>query len=268
MSYIKEFVHKKRIIKPLGIGDAIGLYIVKLVIMFLIGLLVALCFIPQSAQSFIISIVGYPILIIILLKYYSKYDYNNEFITKTNINFKLYGAVFLFFLGYWIINYFTIIQIANMFTNTENFKKFHNALSISNPLLLLITISIIAPIFEETIYRGIILEGLLKKYNYKIAIFFSALIFSIAHGNIPQSINAFFSGLFIGYLYHKTHSLKLCIFAHILNNSLGIILAACMYFIPFLNGPLGLVLGLLMLLSSCVLFLKGNPKYVNKTESA
>ena len=40
--------------------------------------------------------------------------------------------------------------------------------------------------------------------------------------NIPQGINAFLLGLIIGSIYLNTGSIYLCIFAHFVNNSVGI----------------------------------------------
>ena len=269
MSYIKEFIHKKRIINPLRIGDAIGLCILRYLFLYLFSFLCLLFFIPQTALMFIVNIVGYYLLITLVLKFYSKYDYNDWQINKTNFSLNIYGVVLLFFIGYLLLNNLTVLQIARMFVSgSENYKGLQSSIISSNPLLAIIVVWIIAPICEEIVFRGIVLEGLLKKYSYKKAIFFSALLFSISHKNMPQFVNTFFFGLLISYLYYKTHSLKLCIFAHILNNSLGSILIHFIILIPYLNGPLGFILGLLILLSSYILFIKGKSKYSNHTESA
>lgn len=77
---------------------------------------------------------------------------------------------------------------------------------------------IYAPLIEEMMYRGIILNGLLKKYSVKTALFFSALIFGLMHFSFLKAINAFLIGLIIGYVFIKTKSLYLCIFIHFCNN--------------------------------------------------
>ncbi|NFP89960.1 CPBP family intramembrane glutamic endopeptidase [Clostridium sporogenes] len=95
---------------------------------------------------------------------------------------------------------------------------------------MIISLIIIAPIFEEILMRGIILEGFLNKYKPVTAIIASSIIFGAMHLNIPQFINA----TIIGILYYKTRSLALCIVAHMLNNaiaSLGIQLNAISFFI-------------------------------------
>lgn len=90
---------------------------------------------------------------------------------------------------------------------------------------MIISLIIIAPIFEEILMRGIILEGFLNKYKPATAIIASSIIFGTMHLNIPQFINATIIGIFLGMVYYKTRSLALCIVAHMLNNaitSLGI----------------------------------------------
>jgi membrane protease YdiL (CAAX protease family) len=90
-----------------------------------------------------------------------------------------------------------------------------------NPFIALILAIIIAPIQEEFVNRGIILNGLAKKYSSKVALIVSSLIFAAMHMNIPQGINAFLLGLILGYIYLKTKSIFLSIICHSINNILA-----------------------------------------------
>lgn len=80
---------------------------------------------------------------------------------------------------------------------------------------------ILAPILEEILFRGIILEAFLKKYDISKAILFSALLFGIVHFNPPQILSASISGLILGWVYYRTKSLLPCIFMHFVNNLLA-----------------------------------------------
>lgn len=60
----------------------------------------------------------------------------------------------------------------------------------------MISVCIVAPIYEEIIYRGIILKGLSIKYNDNLAVIVSALLFAVMHMNLHQGINAFFLDLY------------------------------------------------------------------------
>jgi uncharacterized protein len=86
------------------------------------------------------------------------------------------------------------------------------------PVLAFITIAIIAPLLEEILFRGIILDGYLKNYSPAKSILISALLFAFIHGNIAQGIGAFVMGIVVGVLYWRTRSLLLCIGLHFVNN--------------------------------------------------
>lgn len=58
---------------------------------------------------------------------------------------------------------------------------------------------LLAPVAEEILFRGLILRNLLP-YGKKIAIFVSALLFGLYHGNIVQSPFAFAVGLVLGFV--------------------------------------------------------------------
>lgn len=79
---------------------------------------------------------------------------------------------------------------------------------------------ILAPIIEEFIYRGLILS-VLAKYSKTGAVFLSALAFGLMHGNIPQAISAFFTGLLFATIAMKYHSIIPSIVIHMLNNLLS-----------------------------------------------
>ncbi len=79
---------------------------------------------------------------------------------------------------------------------------------------------IIAPIVEESIYRGLAIH-LLKPYGKKMAVILSALIFGLMHGNIAQATNGFIFGLVMGTITVNCNSIIPTIMIHIMNNSLA-----------------------------------------------
>jgi membrane protease YdiL (CAAX protease family) len=91
-----------------------------------------------------------------------------------------------------------------------------------SPVILILSVAVIAPIYEEIIFRGILLKAMAKKMNKIVALVASALFFALVHMNIPQGINAFLLGLVIGTIYLKTGSIYLSIFAHFINNVMAI----------------------------------------------
>ena len=85
-------------------------------------------------------------------------------------------------------------------------------------------VSIMAPLFEEWLCRGMVLRGLLNSGNMKPgwAIVVSALFFAIIHANPWQAVPAFVLGLLFGYVYYKTGSLKLTMLMHFTNNTMAL----------------------------------------------
>ena len=79
-------------------------------------------------------------------------------------------------------------------------------------------VAILAPVVEETLFRGIIMHGLMRNYKSWYAILLSAILFSFFHLNPWQMTYTFFLGLFLAWLMVRSRSLFLCIIAHSINN--------------------------------------------------
>jgi len=89
---------------------------------------------------------------------------------------------------------------------------------------MVLSTCILAPLLEELLCRGMMLRGMLTHMSPWKAIFWSAFLFAFMHLNPWQSIPAFLLGLFLGWVYWRTHSLWATIFLHCLNNSLSTVL--------------------------------------------
>ncbi len=118
---------------------------------------------------------------------------------------------------------------------------------ILNSILVFTAVAILPAILEELLFRKGIMT-LTKRYGVWFSIILSSAIFGIIHGNVIQSIFAFFMGMVIGFVYAKTKKLWPCIIIHLLNNGL----AAIALINPSLEGTVTIitivmaVIGLLM----------------------
>lgn len=83
-----------------------------------------------------------------------------------------------------------------------------------------IKVSVIAPIVEELLFRGVIMNGLMRNYPKYLAIFFSALLFALFHLNPWQFPATFILGLLLGWLMVRTRNIFVCILGHAINNFL------------------------------------------------
>jgi len=80
---------------------------------------------------------------------------------------------------------------------------------------------VLAPVMEETLFRGIVLESIRSRFGAFKAIMISAAVFGIIHVIPQQVINAFFVGIVLGFIYVKTESLASVIILHAINNALA-----------------------------------------------
>lgn len=85
----------------------------------------------------------------------------------------------------------------------------------------IVTTIIVAPIMEEILFRGIILESVRSRFGTMRSILISAAIFGIIHIIPQQVINAFFVGLVLGFIYVKTESIFSVMILHAINNALA-----------------------------------------------
>jgi len=83
---------------------------------------------------------------------------------------------------------------------------------------LLISAAILAPIFEETVFRGYIAGALRSAYGGVAAWIWSALIFGAVHVVPSVAVNAALCGLVLGFYYLRYRSLVLVILLHAMNN--------------------------------------------------
>lgn len=86
------------------------------------------------------------------------------------------------------------------------------------------TSAITPAIVEEIVFRGMILNGLRTKFNDISAIFLSALMFALMHGNLQQLVYPFVLGLILGWLKLRTGSIIPCMIVHFTSNFLTILL--------------------------------------------
>lgn len=137
-------------------------------------------------------------------------------------NFYTYLLIFPLMIGMMFIAEFITAQIPTTGPFFGDYYEFFNQLMnqlTDNPVVMVITAVIMAPIFEEIIFRGIIQKGLMNKgvKPWK-AIIFASIIFGIVHANPWQFVGAVLLGCVLGIVYYKTKSLLLPMLLHGFNN--------------------------------------------------
>ncbi len=83
---------------------------------------------------------------------------------------------------------------------------------------------VVAPVFEELLCRGMILEAVRAKRGGWIAVCVSSLFFAVLHLHPTSSLNALIVGVILSYIYIRSSSLFAPIILHSFNNALAYIL--------------------------------------------
>lgn len=132
--------------------------------------------------------------------------------------FRLLPTILIFIIS---IQVGVLQPIVGLIPLPEFVKNLLDNMFIEPDLALFLGVVIIGPIIEELIFRGIILNGLLKNYSFKKSLILSSFLFAVFHLNPWQFFPAFALGLLFGWLFFKTRSIVLTIIAHMLNNLIG-----------------------------------------------
>lgn len=87
-------------------------------------------------------------------------------------------------------------------------------------LLKFFQLAVIAPVLEELLLRGMVMEKL-RPYGNGFAIFLSALLFGLMHANFEQFFYAAALGVFLGYIAISTRSIITTTIMHAMFNSIS-----------------------------------------------
>lgn len=215
-----KFSYAWKIIEPIIIylGSIFILELILVLILSIIGIKgnkEAIAIIKNIEEPLISAIT-----FIFIYKIYKKEKDNHYPIIEKSINktYIIMGALIIMSLSP-IMDYIVLLlekvfpHIDDVYQETFN-KSIQDLSVISNYL----SICVFAPLIEEVVCRGLILNRLLAKNKIWVSILITALIFGVLHMNWSQGISAFLAGIVMCFVYVKTRNLKACILGHALNN--------------------------------------------------
>lgn len=126
-----------------------------------------------------------------------------------------FGCPILFFL---LLDKLLDPFFDSFFTASANEYKKTIAQLRQYPIVSFIRVCLLAPVVEEILIRGCILDSLKIEYGITLALLISSLLFAALHFNFVQTLSAVICGLILGLLYINTGSLFSCILSHSLYN--------------------------------------------------
>ena len=153
-------------------------------------------------------ILSFPI-IYYFVKTYKKYKY---FKTNEKLNAKDFSVYFA--LAFWIGNFFSFLIVL-----MSSYKGRTPVVAIYESLYTDIIMTVfVAPVLEEIVFRGVIMNNL-KKYGIKTAIIINSIFFALSHYNTDMIIPAFFTGIIFSYVAYK-YSIEYSILIHFFINAI------------------------------------------------
>lgn len=117
-----------------------------------------------------------------------------------------------------------LLTLSNLAEYSEAYQKTAEALYTPPFWVQILCLGILVPITEEYVFRGLIYRRIRQNMSVGRAIFVSAVLFGIYHGNSVQMIYGAFCGGLLAYLYEQYGSMKAPILAHVLMNIVACIL--------------------------------------------
>ena len=143
-------------------------------------------------------------------------------IHKISPNLYLPLSILAFALNLFTVTAMALLPISE--TTMNGYNSSSNILFAGNIFVSIVSIVIVAPIFEEILFRGLIYNRLKTGMPIWIAAVISSLIFGVVHGHIIWVIYATLLALVFVYLFELTGSLFTCIFAHFIYNLSGLLI--------------------------------------------
>lgn len=110
--------------------------------------------------------------------------------------------------------------LSGLLSNNQAQSSINELIENLDPISLLLFTVIIGPIFEEWLFRRLLIDRM-QQYGEKMAILVSAFAFGLFHGNLFQFFYAFGFGLLLAYAYVRTGKLRYTIAMHMTFNFFG-----------------------------------------------
>ena len=117
-----------------------------------------------------------------------------------------------------------ILLLLNISEYSEAYQESAELLYSPSFPVQILCLGIIYPIMEELIFRGLIFKRMRVNIPAVSAISFSSVLFGLYHGNAVQFIYGALAGVMMAYFYEKYGTLLAPILAHVVVNTVAVIL--------------------------------------------
>ncbi len=117
--------------------------------------------------------------------------------------------------------YYSLVQNVDVFESSlqKASELSPDIATAAQALIAAFSILVVAPLFEEFLFRGLIMGELLTIMRPWAAITLQAILFGIAHGGLFQGLFAFAVGIVLGIVCYRTESIKTVAVCHSIFNA-------------------------------------------------
>ena len=138
--------------------------------------------------------------------------------------------VILIAFGLGVVIYLLNVFVSSFFSTILQSLGYHYGTSSGGEqngwtlVLSLIFVALMPAVCEETLHRGMLLNGT-RGLGMKKCILINGLMFGLMHLNIEQFFYATLIGFFLGFVVYVTGSIYPCMIIHFMNNGIGVVLS-------------------------------------------
>ncbi len=195
--------------------------LLTLLCIYIIAIVVGVITVIIIPDSKVYGIIFYAVVILGLIKYIKqeKYDWRKWF---SKIEEGVGRIILMIFVVALLLVVSFLLQIALCYIGEAEPFQFN--------IFVYIATGLLAPVMEEIVCRGIIVDILQKKHKSVFVVIVSSLIFYVIHGN-PINIGAFIFGIFASFTVLKTKNIMPGMIVHLIWNQI-------IYFLPLIGQTL------------------------------
>jgi len=140
------------------------------------------------------------------------------FAKKSSMEIRTFLCLLCFCMGAQMANslWITFLELVLMPFGKSVMPILESVAGASDTFSMFLYASIFAPIWEELLFRGYVLRSL-QPYGRRFAVWGSAILFGLFHGNLLQTPYALLMGLVLGYVALE-YSIHWAVVLHMFNN--------------------------------------------------
>lgn len=144
---------------------------------------------------------------------------NREILRKEkNMQGKVFLCLLVFCMGAQMVNslWITLLELLLVPLGKSVMPILESVAGSSDTFSMFLYASVLAPIWEEMLFRGYVLRAL-RPYGKRFSVWTSAILFGLFHGNLLQTPYAVVMGLLFGYVTVE-YSIGWAMLLHMFNN--------------------------------------------------